>query len=209
MRAWMLLSLLNSMHTVGFKLRKCWARLYQLCHLLFTRCESASLYQTTNSSPGEIFIAGKRHLAHCSCVLWAVPEAGVRQEWSVTLDSHRGHHLGIRTMLVLGRLLWRKAGAGRAFLKLLSIVISKGSLQQPASCLVFVKDIPPFSSDRVHLFCCLFLSSSVKCVCLLFLPHDFAALAPLTLSSLREVLQNLSASAHCFGFPPACVLWGK
>lgn len=159
MRAWMLLALLNSMHTVGFKLRKCWVRLYQLYRLLFTRCESASLYQTTNSSPGEIFIAGKRHLAHCSCVLWAVPEAEVRQEWSVTLDSCRDHCLGIRTMLLLGRLLWGKAGAGHAFLKLLSIVISKGSLQQPASCLVFVKDIPPFSRDRVHLFCCLFLSS--------------------------------------------------
>lgn len=204
----MLLALLNSTHTMGFKLRKCWARLYQLCCNL--GCESASLYQATNSTPGEIFIAGRRHLAHGSCVLWAVPEAGMGQERSMKLDSHRGHPLGIRTTSLLGRMLWGKAGPGHAFLAFLSIVISMGSLQQPASCLVFVKDIPPFSSDCVRLFCCLFLSSPlVKCVLLLFLPHDFAALAPLTLSSLREVLQNLSASAHCFEISLACVLWGK
>lgn len=49
--------------------------------------------------------------------------------------------------------------------------------------------------------------TSLLSICLLFVSHDVAAFAPVSLSSLREILQDLSISVCCFGISPACVLW--
>lgn len=51
--------------------------------------------------------------------------------------------------------------------------------------------------------------TSLLSICLLFVSHDVAAFAPVSLSSLREILQDLSVSVCCFGISPACVLWIK
>lgn len=132
----------NSMCTVGCKLWKSWARLCQLCSNL--GWESASLYQTTNSTQGEIFHSWEKKLATllpCSlCCVWSRHETGTVSAGCRLLQKLESH----RTALLLGRVLWDKAGPGCAFLKLSSIGTLIRGLLQPAYYFVFCKGYSTF-----------------------------------------------------------------